>query len=220
MLVKNCITRQWIAAASRRSEDKEQAMSDLVDTILAHLGDPQIAQIAAQLGTTPEQARDAINHALPLIVGGMARNASTPQGADALHNALGDHAGQDISAILGNVLGGGGGSGIGGAILGHIFGGNQGAANQGLGHVTGLGEQGAGQLMAVLAPIVMGILANRTVAQGMGPGGLGGMLGQQSQQMQQQGGLVGGLLNAVLGHGGGNLDLSGLGGLLSGLGQR
>jgi hypothetical protein len=220
MLVKNCITRQWIAAASRRSEDKEQAMSDLVDTILAHLGDPQIAQIAAQLGTTPEQARDAINHALPLIIGGMARNASTPQGADALHNALGDHAGQDISAILGNVLGGGGGSGIGGAILGHIFGGNQGAANQGLGHVTGLGEQGAGQLMAVLAPIVMGILANRTVAQGMGPGGLGGMLGQQSQQMQQQGGLVGGLLNAVLGHGGGNLDLSGLGGLLSGLGQR
>ena len=195
-------------------------MSDLVSTVLAHLGDPQIAQIAAQLGTTPDQARDAINHALPLIVGGMAQNASTPQGADALHNALGDHAGQDVSSILGNMLGGGGASGIGGAILGHIFGGNQGAANQGLGHVTGLGEQGAGQLMAILAPIVMGILANHTLAQGLGPGGLGGMLGQQSQQMQQQGGLVGGLLNAVLGHSGGNLDLSGLGGLLGGLARR
>ena len=66
----------------------------------------------------------------------------------------------------------------------------------------------------------MGILANHTLAQGLGPGGLGGMLGQQSQQMQQQGGLVGGLLNAVLGHGGGNLDLSGLGGLLGGLARR
>jgi hypothetical protein len=194
-------------------------MSNLVDTVLAHLGDPQIAQIAARLGTTPDQARDAIGHALPLIVGGMAQNASTPQGADALHNALGDHAGQDISAILGSMLGGGG-SGIGGAILGHIFGGNQGAANQGLGHVTGLGEQGAGQLMAILAPIVMSILANHTLAQGLGPGGLGGMLGQQSQQMQQQGGLVGGLLNAVLGHSGGNLDLSGLGSLLSGFARR
>lgn len=195
-------------------------MTDLVDTVLAHLGDPQIAQIAAQLGTTPDQARNAIEHALPLIVGGMAHNASTAQGADALHNALGDHAGQDISSILGNMLGGAGGSGIGSAILGHIFGTNQGAANQGLGHVTGLGQQGAGQLMAILAPIVMAVLANHAQQGGISSGSLGGMLGQQSQQIQQQGGLVGGLLSAVLGHGGGNLDLSGLGGLLGGLTRR
>ena len=82
-------------------------MSSLVDTVMAHLDDPQIAQIAAQLGTTPDQARAAIEHALPLIVGGMAQNASTPDGADALHSALGDHAGQNISDVLGSVLGGG-----------------------------------------------------------------------------------------------------------------
>jgi hypothetical protein len=195
-------------------------MTNLVDSVLAHIGDPQLAQIAAQLGTTPDQARNAIEHALPLIVGGMAHNASTPQGSDALHNALGDHAGQDISSILGNMLGGGGGSGIGGAILGHIFGGNQSAADQGLGHVTGLGQQNAGQLMAILAPIVMAVLANHVQQGGIDAGSLGGMLGQQSQQIQQQGGLVGGLLSAVLGHGAGNLDLSGLGGLLGGLTRR
>jgi len=198
---------------------KDQPMGNLVDSVLAHIGDPQIAQIAAQLGTTPGQARDAVEHAVPLIVGGMAHNASTPSGADALHNVLGDHAGQDISSILGNVLGGGG-SGIGGAILGHIFGANRDAADQGLGHVTGLGQQGAGQLMAILAPIVMAALANRVQRGGIDSGSLGGMLGQQSQQIQQQGGVVGGLLNAVLGHGGGNLDLSGLGGLLGGFTRR
>jgi len=64
-------------------------MGSLVDTVMAHIGDPQLAQIAGQLGTSPDQARAAIEHALPLIVGGMAQNASTPQGADALHNALG-----------------------------------------------------------------------------------------------------------------------------------
>lgn len=196
-------------------------MSGIIDTVMSNLGDAQIAAIAGQLGTDPQQARTAIEHALPLIVGGMAQNASTSQGAEALHNALGDHAGSDIGSILGSVLAGGGSStGIGGAILGHIFGNNQTAANQGLGQATGLGTQNAGQLLAILAPIVMGILANHAQNQNLGAGGLGGMLGQESQQIQQQGGLTGGLLNAVLGHsGGGNLDLSGLlksaGGLLS-----
>ena len=196
-------------------------MSGLVDTVMANLGDDQVAAIAAKLGTGPAQARNAIEHALPLIVGGMAQNASTPQGANALNNALGEHAGFNISDVLSGVLSGSGGgaSGIGGAILGHIFGGNQAAANQGLGQTTGLGQQNAGQLMAILAPIVMSALANHAQGQGLSPGGLGGMLGQESRQIQQQGGLAGGLLSAVLGHQGGHLDLSSLiqsaGGLLS-----
>ena len=206
-------------------------MSSLVDNVMSHLGDAQIQQIASQLGTDPDSARNAIEHALPLIVGGMANQASTPAGANALHNALGDHTGNSVSDILGGLLGGSGGglggmlgsvlsgggsgsggalsSGIGGAILGHIFGGNANAANQGLGQATGLGTQNAGQLLAILAPIVMSVLANHTQQQGLSPGGLGSVLSQQGQQIQQQGGLTGGLLNAVLGHNGGsNFDLS------------
>jgi len=195
-------------------------MSGLIDNVMSHLGDAQIEQIAAQLGTDPAQARAAIEHAVPLIVGGMAQNASTPQGADALNNALGAHLGLNVSSVLGGLLGGGGGnSGIGGAILGHIFGGNQAAANQGLGQATGLGQQNAGQLMAILAPIVMAALANHAQAQGnLNPGGLGSILGQASQQIQQQGGMLGGLLNGVLNHQGGNFDLSQVLGGLSGAG--
>jgi hypothetical protein len=186
-------------------------MSNMVDSILSHIGDDQVAAIAAKLGTDPAQARNAIEHAIPLIVGGMAQNASNPQGAGALHDALGAHAGFDVSSVLGNLLGNNSNAqSIGGAILGNVFGGNQGAANSGLGQVTGLGQQNAGQLMAILAPIVMAYLANHVQNNGIDPGGLGGMLGQQSQQMQQGGGLVGGLLNAVLNHSGGNLDLSNL----------
>jgi hypothetical protein len=199
-------------------------MSNLVDTVLAHLDDPQIAQIAAQLGTDPQQARAAIEHAVPLIVGGMAQSASTPDGAGALHTALGDHAGQSISDVLASVLGGGAAAGIGGGILGHIFGANHDAANQGLGQATGLGQQNAGQLMAILAPVVMAALANHVQRGGIDSGALGGMLGQQAQQIQQGGGLMGGLLNAVLGHSGGNLDLSGLlqgaGGLFGSMSRR
>ena len=191
-------------------------MSGLVDNVLANLNDDQIGAIASKLGVDPAQARNAVEHAVPLIVGGMAQNASTPQGANALNNALGAHAGSNISSVLDSVLGGGAGVGVGGAILGHIFGGNQDVANQGLGQTTGLGQHNAGQLMAILAPIVMAALANHAQGQGMNAGGLGGMLGQQAQQIQQQGGSAGGLLNAVLSNSGG---LSGLmqkaGGLLS-----
>ena len=197
-------------------------MGTLVDSVMGNLSEAQIAAIATNLGTDPAQARNAIEHALPLIVGGMAQNASTAQGASALNNALGEHAGFSISDVLSGVLSGSGGgasgSGMGGAILGHIFGGNQAAANQGLGQTTGLGQQNAGQLMAILAPIVMSVLANHAQGQNLSPGGLGGMLGQESQQIQQQGGVVGGLLSAVLNHSGGHLDLShllqGAGGLL------
>lgn len=228
-------------------------MNSLVDSVMNHIDDAQVAQIAQQLGTDPDSARNAIEHALPLIVGGMANQASTPEGASSLHNALADHAGNSVSDVLGGLLGGGAGggglggmlggilggggstgsagssgglaSGIGGAILGHIFGNNAPAANQGLGQATGLGTHNAGQLLAILAPIVMAVLANHSQQQGLSPGGLGSVLGQQGQQIQQQGGLAGGLLNAVLGHsGGGNFDLSsvlaGAGGLLNTLGRR
>ena len=193
-------------------------MSGLVDTVLSHLDDAQVAAIASRLGVDPTQARTAIEHAVPLIVGHMAQNASTQQGADALNNALGEHAGFNISDVLSGILGSGG-QGVGGAILGHIFGNNQAVANQGLGQATGLGQQNSAQLMAILAPIVMAALANHVQSQG---GGLGSVLAQEAQQIQQRGGVAGGLLSAVLNHsGGGNIDLSNvLGGVLGSFGRR
>ncbi len=193
-------------------------MSGLVDTILSHLDDSQVGAIASRLGVDPTQARTAIDHAVPLIVGNLAQNASTPQGADALNAALGEHAGFHIPDVLNGILNGSNGQGVGGAILGHIFGNNQAAANQGLGQVTGLGQQNSSQLMAILAPIVMAALANHVQSQG---GGLSNVLSQEAQQIQQRGGAVGGLLSAVLNHsGGGNLDLSQmLGGVLGSFGR-
>lgn len=195
-------------------------MSGLINDVLANLNDAQIGAIASKLGVDPAQARNAVEHAVPLIVGGMAQNARTPQGANSLNNALGAHSGSDLSSVLGSVLGGGG-AGIGGAILGHIFGGNQTTTNQSLGQSTGLGQQNAGQLMAILAPIVMAALANHAQDQGLNAGGLGGMLGQETRQIQQQGGSAGAMLNAVLSSSGGwSGILQKAGGLLSAFKKR
>jgi len=174
-------------------------MSDLTNQVMGHLDDQRIQAIASQLGIDPSQAETAIQQAMPLLIGGLARNAQTEQGAGALHSALGDHAGNDIGSILGSVLGGGGsgngGLGNGMAILGHIFGARQDQAAQGLGQQTGLGSQNAGQLLAILAPVVMGVLGNMSQRQGMTTSGLGSVLGQEAQRIGT--GSAGGLLGAV-----------------------
>ncbi len=173
-------------------------MTSLANEVLGQLDSSQIEAIAAQLGVDPAQAQGAIQQAMPLLLGGLARNAATPDGAGALHNALGDHAGNDIGSLLGGMLGGGGpqaGLGGGMAILGHIFGARRDQASQGLGQASGLGAANAGQLLAILAPIVMSVLGNMSQRQGMSASGLGGVLGEEHQRMAQGG--EGGLLGAV-----------------------
>ena len=96
-------------------------------------------------------------------------------------------------------------------MLGHIFGGRQQRAEEGLGQVTGLGSGGAQNLLKILAPIVMSFLAQRFARGGTGPGDLQQALGQEREQIGQEGGMGGGLLGAVLDQDGdGKVDLKDL----------
>ncbi len=215
-------------------------MTALTDDLFAQLEGAPLQQISQQLGIGRTQAAGAVSAALPLLIGALGKNASQPQGADALFGALQrDHAGGggDLGSLLGMVLGGAQSRQTDGAgMLGHIFGGQQNRAEQHLGEATGLGGDRAGQLMKILAPIVLAYLAKRMFsgnesgggqAMGMAGGGnptaqvLGAILGQEQQSVRQQGGLGGGLLGAVLDQDGdGQLGLGDLlkigGGLLGG----
>ena len=199
-------------------------MASLTSDLSAQLQGAPASQLAQQLGITQEQSSSAISAALPLILGALGKNASQPQGAQALFGALQkDHAGMDIGSVLGAVLGGSQARQTDGAgILGHIFGGSQPRAEAGIAQATGLGQGQAGQLLKMLAPIVMAYLAKQVMSGGAsqqtgGAQALGGLLGQEQQQIRQQGGLGGGLLGAVLDQDGdGQLgigDLMKLGGL-------
>ena len=199
----------------------------LIDDLLGQLQGAPAGQIAQQLGTDPNTAQDAIAAALPMIVGALGRNAQQPGGATDLFSALQrDHGagagGMDLGSMLGGLLGGGNAGGLGGlggllgsvlgdgapasrqldagGILGHIFGGAQPRAESGLGQATGLNSGQAGQLLKILAPIVLAFIAQRMSQGGAqnNPLGLAEVLGQEQRQVQQQGGLGGGLLGAVL----------------------
>jgi hypothetical protein len=172
-----------------------------MDLLGDSLDQDTVAQIGDQLGMDPQTAQGAISAAIPMIVAGLARNASTPSGADALHGALSrDHDGSLLDD-LGGFLGGGGGGGmggIGGAILGQVFGGRQGRMESSLGRATGLDGASAGQLLAMLAPIVMAALGRARSQNGLDSGGLGALLGGEQTRMQQASPDGFGLLNGLL----------------------
>jgi hypothetical protein len=207
------------------------APASLTDELLSQLQGAPLQQIAEQLGTNPSQAQSAVAAALPMLLGALGRNAAQLQGAADLFGALQrDHVGRaagggGLGDLLGSVLGGMGGGGVGASadgasILGHIFGGNQQRAEAGLGQATGLGAN-AGQLLQILAPIVMAFLAQRTQAGGMDAGSLGAVLGREHAQVRQQGGVGGDLLGSLLDQDGdGQVGLGDLiklgGGLLGG----
>ena len=186
------------------------ASFSLADELMAQLQGAPLQQLAQQMGAGTDETQQAVGAALPLMFGAMGQNAAQPEGADALFSALQrDHVpqaagGLDLGGLLGSLLGGGGAAAgnaapalDGAGILGHIFGGNQQRAEAGLGQATGLGGN-AGQLLRLLAPIVMAFLAQRVHAGGMNPGSLGQTLGQERERVQQQGGLGGGLLGSLL----------------------
>lgn len=135
-------------------------MSSIFDTVTQHLGGANLTQLAQQIGADEATTSQAVQAALPMLLGGLARNASNPGGADALSSALGDHADGGVLANLGGLLGNPQ-SGAGAGILGHIFGNKQDAVEQGVGSATGLDKPQMSKLLMVLAPIVMAVLARR-----------------------------------------------------------
>jgi len=107
-------------------------MPNLTDELYSQLQGAPLQQISKQLGVEPQQAEQAVGAALPLLLGALGRNASQPDGAQALFGALNrDHGGMDLGSVLGSVLGGGGASGAGSAggglgdLLGGLLGGSQ-----------------------------------------------------------------------------------------------
>jgi hypothetical protein len=189
----------------------------IVDVLSSQLGPGTVQAVSRQLGIDPATAERAIAAAVPMLTGGLARNAACPGGAEAIHQAVTrDHDGSlldDVAGFLGQ-----GQTGMGAAILGHVFGGNQNRAAAGVSQATGLDMGKAGQLLMMLAPLVMAALGRHASQNGLDAGGISDVLQSSHAQAQAQapaglGGILGSLLDQD--HDGNVMD--DVGGLLGGL---
>ncbi|NOT55493.1 MAG: DUF937 domain-containing protein [Deltaproteobacteria bacterium] len=168
----------------------------ILDVLSQQLGGDVVKQLSAQLGADEGSVNTAITAALPMLLGGLAKNSATPQGAEALSSALArDHDG----GILDNLTGflGSGNAGAGPNILGHVFGGKTDTVASALGQASGLNAGSAGSLLAMLAPVVMGALGRTQQQSGLDSGGLANMLGNERAQLEQSSSGLGGLMRML-----------------------
>lgn len=132
--------------------------------------------LSRKLGTDERATGDAIAAALPTLISALQRNATDPDGARALSGALSrDHDGSVLTDLLGSLAGGA--TRDGGNILEHVLGSRRAGVEQRLGRRTGLDASSMGQILATLAPLVLGALGKSQRQQGWDPGGLADALG-------------------------------------------
>jgi hypothetical protein len=154
-------------------------------------------QMAQRLGISESTAQTAVQLAVPLILSALTRNASQPQGAQALHDAVtSDHDG----SILDNLAGyfGNPQAANGSGILGHVFGGQRPAVENQLAQATGIDQSSAGNLLEMVAPLVMGAVGREQQENGLDAQGLSQYLGEQQQQAQIANPGLMGTLNSML----------------------
>lgn len=181
-------------------------MFSLEDLLGGQQGNQAVEQISQNVGADQSAVSSAIQMALPAILGGLANNAASPQGAQDLNNALErDHDGGILDNLggLGSLIFGGAQQQSApspqlnaGGILGHVFGSNQGQVAQQISNQSGLNTGQVAQILMMLAPIVMGYLGKQKQQQNLDADGLSNWLGGQQQQIQQS--PQGGFLQSIL----------------------
>lgn len=185
----------------------------LLESLTSQIAGSALEGLTKQLGADQGTTMSAISAALPMIVGAMAKNASSQDGAASLANALEkDHDG----GILDNLTDflGSSDNGAGGAILGHVFGNKRSGVEAGLSQMTGLNTGQAGSLLENLAPLVMGQLGRQKKSNGLGIEDLAGLLAGESQQARSTSGGAMDLITSLLDQDGDGSVLDDIGGIL------
>ena len=168
----------------------------LIDLVRQQIGQSDIANISQELGADPASTEQAIDNALPMMIGGMAHMAQQPGGEGAIQGAMSAANSAEGLGGLGGMLGGGGLGGI----LGSILGQHNNTVQDGVQKSSGFDSGKAGKLLILLAPFVLRALAKHRQSAPQDDGGLAGGLQQEAQNAQVNAPPhVGGVLGQILG---------------------
>ncbi len=174
-------------------------MSSLIEMLGQALQGNNLSKISQEVGTDEATTKSAISAALPALIGALSKNGSSEQGAESLLGALKNdqHDGgilDNLSDFLGQKKYDEPRAGAG--ILGHLLGEKRERVEQSVGNSAGISSNSAGQLMKILAPMVLGALGKQQKQQGLDAGSLMGFLGGEKESVEKEsGGLLGKFLD-------------------------
>lgn len=161
---------------------------DISNLLQGATGQQLVAGVVNQLGIENNQARTAISAAVPFLLSALNKNANSGD-AQNISNALDrDHDGSILENLSGFLNGGNFSDGM--NILGHVLGSKQPQVENAIGKSSGLDAAQISQILAMLAPIVMGYLGKQKNEQRLDAGGLssllGGIMGGAAQNNQRE----------------------------------
>ena len=161
-------------------------LMDLVKTAINTSGVAD--QIGSAVGLEKSKTNSAIEAAIPVLLGGLMKKASTPSGASELSNIFKKQdAEPSILDNLGSLVSGGASSkllSMGTSLLPMLLGSSQASIVSVLMKLLGLGDKSVLGLLGSLAPIVMGVVGKQAKsAGGFDPGVLTNLLGSQGSSL-------------------------------------
>ena len=177
----------------------------LISLLEQQLGNGNVLEtLAKQVGAKDAgQTQSAANSILTALMGAMAKNASSPQGAGALANALDrDHDGSILDDLAGMLMGSTPAQNTkalnGSGIVQHLLGDRQNGVVDMVSKVSGMDKNQVSALMVKLAPLLMGVLGKTKKEQGLDTGGLASLLQGTVTAQKQQGNPVMNMVTAML----------------------
>ena len=139
-------------------------MSGLLELLGSPMGRELIQGVSRETGQPENKTADVLGMALPLLMGAMKKNASSPEGAQGLMNALSSKHNGSILDDLGGLFGGGVDAGVlndGAGILGHVLGSRQPAVETALSQKSGMDADTIASILKIAAPIILGYLGRQ-----------------------------------------------------------
>ena len=162
---------------------------NLIEKITGYLTPEVISKAGAFLHESPASTSMAMSGAVPALLGSVASMASTPAGATQLSGLLssGNHDGSILNN-LSNLFGGGTATNAalhqGQGLLSTLLGDKVDSVTSAISGHSGMGKSSAASLMALAAPLVMGVIGKLRSTQGLNPTGLANLLTGQKQYIE------------------------------------
>ena len=158
--------------------------TNLVSLVMQFLTPDMIGRIAAVLGLDRNTAQTAVNSAVPALLAGFSNITAQPGGAQKLVDAATQTGTLESFA---RVLGAGNQSSLiesGSQMLSSLLGGrDQNALAGAIGKLTGMGQGTTGSLLGMLAPAVLGTIAQRQGTTRLDPSRIAGFLASQKDNI-------------------------------------
>lgn len=152
-----------------------------MDLLQGQLSGGLVNQLSQQLGTDPDQTASAASGIVSTLMGALAKNASTPDGANALSAAIDqDHDGSILNDVMGYITGNNQvantSTANGAGILNHALGEKQEGVMGMISKMTGMDSSSVMSMAIKLAPLVMGAIGQVKNQNGLDANGLSSLL--------------------------------------------